>query len=82
MVSKAQKFRLGIFIVVTSLLLISFLMLIAGKKIMEKRDNYCQTFKQDFEEDFVKTDSVGYTEQDFFTQKTYAHSLLMRKDLL
>ncbi len=40
MVSKAQKFRLGIFIVVTSLLLISFLMLIAGKKIMEKRDNY------------------------------------------
>lgn len=40
MVTKAQKFRLGIFILITSVLLIVFLILIAGKKILEKRDTY------------------------------------------
>jgi phospholipid/cholesterol/gamma-HCH transport system substrate-binding protein len=40
MVSSAQKFRLGIFIVVFSVLMIIFLVLVAGSKIMEKRDVY------------------------------------------
>ncbi|MBL7149021.1 MAG: MCE family protein [Candidatus Cloacimonetes bacterium] len=40
MVSSAQKFRLGIFIVVFSVLMIIFLVLVAGSKIMEKRDIY------------------------------------------
>jgi phospholipid/cholesterol/gamma-HCH transport system substrate-binding protein len=40
MVSNAQKFRLGIFIVIISILLIFFLVLVAGNKIMEKRDIY------------------------------------------
>ncbi len=40
MVTKAQKFRLGIFLVVGSVLIIVFFILIAGKKIMEKRDIY------------------------------------------
>ncbi|RLC52612.1 MAG: hypothetical protein DRI23_02395 [Candidatus Cloacimonadota bacterium] len=40
MVSKAQKFRLGIFLVVISVLMIIFLVLVAGNKIMEKRDIY------------------------------------------
>jgi phospholipid/cholesterol/gamma-HCH transport system substrate-binding protein len=40
MVSRAQKFRLGIFLVVISVLMIIFLVLIAGNKIMEKRDTY------------------------------------------
>ncbi len=40
MVSKAQKLRLGIFIVVISVVLIIFLVLVAGSKIMQKRDTY------------------------------------------
>ena len=40
MVSKAQKLRLGIFIVVISVILIIFLVMVAGSKIMEKRDTY------------------------------------------
>lgn len=40
MVSSAQKFRLGIFIVVISVLLIIFLVMVAGNKLMEKRDTY------------------------------------------
>ena len=40
MVTKAQKFRLGIFIFTTSMLLVIFLILVAGKKFMEKRDTY------------------------------------------
>jgi len=40
MVSKAQKFRLGIFITVISVLMVMFLVLVAGTKIMEKRDIY------------------------------------------
>ncbi|MDO9578192.1 MAG: MlaD family protein [Candidatus Cloacimonadales bacterium] len=40
MVSSAQKFRLGIFIVIISVLLIFFLVMVAGNKIMEKRDIY------------------------------------------
>lgn len=40
MVSRAQKFRLGIFLVVISVLMIIFLVLVAGNKIMEKRDTY------------------------------------------
>lgn len=40
MVTKAQKFRLGIFITVISVLMIMFLIMVAGTKIMEKRDIY------------------------------------------
>lgn len=40
MVSKAQKFRLGIFISVTSLLLLGFFLLVAGNKLMKKWDIY------------------------------------------
>ncbi|HPR18249.1 MAG TPA: MlaD family protein, partial [Candidatus Cloacimonadota bacterium] len=40
MVSNAQKFRLGIFIVAVSILLIFFMIMVAGNKIMEKRDSY------------------------------------------
>lgn len=40
MVTKAQKFRLGIFITVISVLMVMFLVLVAGSKIMEKRDIY------------------------------------------
>ena len=40
MVTKAQKFRLGIFITVISILMIMFLIMIAGTQILEKRDIY------------------------------------------
>ncbi|MCK4956931.1 MAG: MCE family protein [Candidatus Cloacimonetes bacterium] len=40
MVSKAQKFRLGLFITVFSTLMIVFIILVAGNKLMEKRDYY------------------------------------------
>ncbi len=40
MVTKAQKFRLGIFITVISILMIIFLVMVAGTKIMQKRDIY------------------------------------------
>jgi len=40
MVSKAQKFRLGIFIAFSSVLLIVFLVVVAGNKLLEKRDVY------------------------------------------
>ena len=40
MVSKAQKFRLGIFIAFSSVLLIVFLVVVAGNKLLEKRDEY------------------------------------------
>ena len=40
MVSKAQKFRLGIFISVTSLLLLGFFLLVAGNKLMKQWDIY------------------------------------------
>lgn len=40
MVSKAQKFRLGIFILISVSLMIIFLVMVIGKKIMEKRDTY------------------------------------------
>lgn len=40
MVSKAQKFRLGIFITIISFLMVIFLVMVAGTKIMEKRDTY------------------------------------------
>ena len=40
MVTKAQKFRLGIFITVISVLMIMFLIMVAGTKVMEKRDIY------------------------------------------
>jgi phospholipid/cholesterol/gamma-HCH transport system substrate-binding protein len=40
MVTKTQKFRLGIFITVISILMIIFLVMVAGKNIMEKRDVY------------------------------------------
>jgi len=40
MVTKAQKFRLGIFVFVFSILMIGFIAMIAGRQIMEKKDNY------------------------------------------
>ena len=45
MVTKAQKFRLGIFITVISILMILFLIMVAGTKIMEKRDVYYIRYK-------------------------------------
>ncbi len=40
MVSKAQKFRLGVFIFITSFLFLGFIFLVAGNKMMQKRDIY------------------------------------------
>lgn len=40
MVSKAQKFRLGIFVAVFTTLMIIFIVMVAGNKLMEKRDYY------------------------------------------
>ncbi|MBT4332403.1 MAG: MCE family protein [Candidatus Cloacimonetes bacterium] len=40
MVTKAQKFRLGIFITVISILMVMFLIMVAGTQILEKRDTY------------------------------------------
>ena len=45
MVTKAQKFRLGIFITVISILMVLFLIMVAGTKIMEKRDVYYIRYK-------------------------------------
>jgi len=45
MVTKAQKFRLGIFITVISILMIMFLIMVAGTKIMQKRDIYYIRYK-------------------------------------
>jgi len=46
MVSKTQKFRLGIFIVFISALMIIFFVMVAGNKLMEKRDNYRIVYKE------------------------------------
>lgn len=40
MVTKAQKLRLGIFIVVTSIIMVVFIVMVAGTKLMQKRDTY------------------------------------------
>jgi phospholipid/cholesterol/gamma-HCH transport system substrate-binding protein len=40
MVSRVQKFRLGLFILICSIFLIVFLVSVAGNKLMEKRDYY------------------------------------------
>ncbi|MFO7896272.1 MAG: MlaD family protein [Candidatus Cloacimonadales bacterium] len=40
MVSKAQKFRLGIFITIFAVLMVLFIIMVAGNKLMEKRDYY------------------------------------------
>jgi phospholipid/cholesterol/gamma-HCH transport system substrate-binding protein len=40
MITKAQKFRLGIFIIVLSILMIIFIVLIIGTRFMEKHDTY------------------------------------------
>ena len=45
MVSKAQKFRLGLFLIFSITLLIIFLVLVIGRKIMEKRDVYYIIYK-------------------------------------
>ena len=45
MVTKSQKFRLGIFITVISILMVMFLIMVAGTKIMEKRDIYYIRYK-------------------------------------
>ena len=38
MVTNAQKIRLGIFLSITSVLLIVTIVVVAGKRLMEKRD--------------------------------------------
>ncbi|MBN1948905.1 MAG: MCE family protein [Candidatus Cloacimonetes bacterium] len=45
MVSKAQKFRLGVFIVVISAFMIFFIIMVAGRQLMEKRDTYQIIYK-------------------------------------
>jgi len=40
MITHAQKIRLGVFLTVTSLLLIVSLVLVAGNRLLEKRDHY------------------------------------------
>jgi len=45
MVSKAQKFRLGLFLIFSITLLIIFLVLVIGRKILEKRDVYYIIYK-------------------------------------
>jgi len=45
MVTKSQKFRLGIFVFVFSLLMIGFIVMVAGRQIMEKRDYYQIIYK-------------------------------------
>ncbi len=44
MVSKAQKFRLGVFITVNLFLLLGFIFLVAGSKLTQKRDVYYVRF--------------------------------------
>ncbi|MDY6914791.1 MAG: MlaD family protein [Candidatus Cloacimonadota bacterium] len=44
MVTKAQKFRLGIFIFFASILLMVFLVMVAGKQIMQQWDTYYVTY--------------------------------------
>ena len=45
MVSKAQKFRLGLFILISTFVLIAFLFSVIGKTLMEKKDNYTIHYK-------------------------------------
>ncbi len=40
MISKAQKIRLGIFFIITSCMLISFILILIGNTILQKRDFY------------------------------------------
>lgn len=44
MVTNAQKIRLGIFLTITSILLIVTIVLVAGKSLLEKRDSYFVTY--------------------------------------
>ena len=46
MVSNAQKFRLGIFITFFSVIMIIFIVLVAGNKLMEKRDLYLIRYEE------------------------------------
>jgi phospholipid/cholesterol/gamma-HCH transport system substrate-binding protein len=45
MVSKTQKFRLGVFITFISLIMLIFIIMVAGNKLMEKRDYYQIIYK-------------------------------------
>ncbi|MBN2461324.1 MAG: MCE family protein [Candidatus Cloacimonetes bacterium] len=45
MVSKTQKLRLGVFIVIISALMLFFIIMVAGKSLMEKRDYYHIIYK-------------------------------------
>ena len=45
MVSKAQKFRLGLFLIVSTIILLIFVVSVAGNKLMEKRDEYVIHYK-------------------------------------
>lgn len=40
MVNKAQKYRLGLFVIIISALLLFFLVMVAGNTLMDKRDQY------------------------------------------
>ncbi|MBN2281302.1 MAG: MCE family protein [Candidatus Marinimicrobia bacterium] len=44
MISKAQKIRAGIFFIITTLLLVSFILLIIGNTLFKKRDIYFITY--------------------------------------
>jgi phospholipid/cholesterol/gamma-HCH transport system substrate-binding protein len=45
MVTKTQKFRLGVFITFISLIMLIFMIMVAGNKLMEKRDYYQIIYK-------------------------------------
>jgi len=45
MVTNAQKIRLGIFLFITSVLLIVTIVVVAGQRLMEKRDDYFVTYR-------------------------------------
>jgi len=48
MVTKAQKYRLGIFVVVMSILMLLFIIMITGQKMMQKRDSYSIVYQGSF----------------------------------
>jgi phospholipid/cholesterol/gamma-HCH transport system substrate-binding protein len=60
MVTNAQKIRLGIFLSITSVLLIVTFVVVAGKKLMEKRDDYFVTYRDISVIGLQKGSSVKY----------------------
>ena len=45
MLSKAQKVRLGVFVTVGSILLLGFLIAVAGNQLVERKDTYYISFE-------------------------------------